>query len=132
MNDIAYFKLKKEMASRGLTLQWERINCIRHHSKRGGETWKHYWCKCVTGKLLNDKNHVYFSEYEFPNGAQADIYDATFNIVIEFESTKSVKKEGIKFGQYQPYARDIFIFNTDDISDDLKEAQAQISKSIGL
>ncbi len=132
MNRNKYIKFREIMKLRKLPFHWQRINCIRHHSKRDGETWKHFWLKCLTGKILNDSGHIYFTEFEFPNKAQADVYDATANAVIEFETKTNNEREAMKYFQYRAYAREVFIIKCDEVSDNIKLAERKIRHILGL
>lgn len=123
---------KRGMFERGLDFKWQRINSVRHHSKRDHETLKHYILKCLVGRILNSADHVYFTEFEFPNKAQSDVYDATDNIVIEIESRKSEINALKKFEQYRPYARDIFVFYCEDFPDDPVAAERLLKDKLGI
>lgn len=87
--------------------------------------------KCLVGRILNASGHSFFTELEFPNKAQADIYDATDNVVIEIESRKSEEKASLKLVQYTSYARDLIVLYCEDFSDDLKNCEIQLRKKLG-
>jgi len=132
MNRTEFARFKQNMNLRGMKFDWQRINCVRHHSSGDGETWKHYWLKCLTGKILNDCGHTYFTEFEFPNKATCDVYDATDNVVIEFETQKTDRKEALKLIQYNSVARDCFVIRCKDISNDIQLAEKEIRRIIGV
>ena len=116
----------------GATADYLRANNIRHHSTGDNETPKHFIIKCLLGKLLNSIHHIYYSEFEFSNKAQADIYDATDNLVYEVESRKNKEAASRKFFQYKAYARDLIIIYAEDYSDNWVELEAQLRQKLGL
>ena len=132
MKTQEYLKFKAMMKIRGIDFKWERLNSVRHHSQGDHETLKHFMLKCLTGRILNAAGHSYFTEFQFPNKAEADVYDATDNVVIEFESKKSKKKADLKFLQYKGFARDLFLLYCEDFSDDPAEAERQLRLKLGI
>ena len=134
MNRQEYYVMKQTLKIRGLRIpRLDTIDMVRHHNRGiSGETMKHWICKCICSKILYDSRHVHFCEYEFPNKAVADIYDTKDNIVIEFESKKSKKKEQLKFLQFNKYVRDTIVINIDDYPDIPVQIELLLRRKLGL
>lgn len=129
MNKREFMQFVQTMRIRNLPFQWERLDAVRHHATT--ETLKHYLMKCMTSRILHRACHHHFTEFEFPNKAEADIYDATDNIVIEFETRKSAEKANLKYLQYKGYARDCIVLYCEDYSDDPREMEVQLMRKLG-
>ena len=132
MNLGQYQRFKQMMRIRGLNFDWQRINVLREHNQH--ETDKHWMCKAMAVKALRSPgiNHTIFTEFEFPNKAVADVYDATQNVVIEFESDFSKKKEFVKVLQFRKYVTDVFVFNVNDLPEHYSQVKKAILYRLGL
>jgi hypothetical protein len=135
---MEFLEVKQTMKLRGLPFDWQRLNVIRHHNRtESGETWKHYLCKAIMGKILYDANHNYFAEYEFPNKAVTDIFDVTTMTAIEFETGGTEKREQIKRSKFLGYLNtrvlnELFVINLDDVPNDLPGIDSHLRKRIGV
>ena len=109
-----------------------RNNATRHHSTADNETLKHFLLKCLCGRILNAVGNVYYSELTFPNGKEADVYDATRDVVIEFETVRSPKKYQEKLANFRGRCRDIFVLYCDDFSDDPRVAEKELRHKLGI
>ena len=131
---IEFLRLKNIMRLRKLPFDWKRMDIIRHHNRgMSGESRKHFICKCICSKILYDAKHTHFTEYDFPNEAVADIYDATANTVIEFESESDRKKEAVKLLQFKPYVREVFVIDIAEFPEnDVFVIEREIRNRIGV
>lgn len=118
------------MRNRRLKFRWEKIDAVRHHGTK--ETLKHFLMKCTLSRILHQASHHHFTEFEFPNKAEADIYDAKENIVYEIESRKSKIVLKKKMQQYLGYARDMIVFYCEDFSDDPWQLEKELRKKSGF
>jgi hypothetical protein len=139
MNEGAFKRFVLTMKMRGLLIpRLLTIDMIRHHSRgMSGETRKHFYCKCICSKVLYDAQHIHFTEYEFPNGVVADVFDATEFVAIEFETDGKDRKEQLKLVNYQTLIakqmiRDVFVFNISSMPDDWLEIERIIRKRLGV
>jgi len=130
LNRREFMQFVQTMKLRRLTFKWEKIDAVRHHGTK--ETLKHFLMKCVISRILHQASHHHFTEFEFPNKAEADIYDAKENMVYEVESRKSPKVLKSKMQQYLGYARDMIVFYCEDFSDDPSQMEMQLKKKMGF
>jgi hypothetical protein len=133
-----FLAIQQSMKIKRLPFDWKRLNVVRHHNRHvSGETWKHYLCKCVMGKILYDANRNYFSEYEFPNKAVTDVLDVTTMTAIEFESKCTVKKEKKKSVNFINYLNtrvlnELFVIDLEQVPNDLNAMEQYLKNKIGV
>jgi len=106
------------------------VNCVRSHNRN--ETDKHFVCKSMAVKALLDKGHTVFTEFEVPGKAVADVYDATLNIVLEFETNFDKKKEYVKLLQFKNYVNEVYVFDLDEIPENYTQIKRFIVWRLGL
>jgi len=132
---LLYYKLKLK----GLSIpKLYTTDMIRHHNRGiAGETRKHFMCKCICSYMLYNARHAHFVEYEFPNKTVTDVFDSTDGVAIEFETTTSVKKEGLKLLRFRELIskkiiRDVIIIDISKFPEDWIEIESILRKKLGL
>jgi len=115
-----YLNAKQRVEGQGFTFNKYAFNQVRFHNSN--ETPKHYFCKAMMCKVLRDKGLSFFTEFEFPNKAEADVFVVDTGQIFEFESKISLKLKEKKESQYKTIGLDLHIIYTDSVPDTAKEA----------
>jgi len=115
-----YLNAKRRVEGLGFEFNKYAFNQVRFHNSN--ETPKHYFCKAIFCKVLKDMGISFFTEFEFPTKAEADVYVVDRHKVFEFETKRCPLTKQKKESQYKRWGMDLHIIYTDSVPDNPIEA----------
>lgn len=136
MNSREFRILAQQLKIRGLKIpRLLTLNMVRHHNS--GETPKHLLSKTVGSKILLNAQHPHLTEFEFPNGVVADIFDLKDFLAIEFESINTPRSEALKLTKYTElvrgnFVRDVIIIDISKLPANWIGIERALRKRLGL